>query len=145
MGAVKEFNGFAELRTANDGVIHKKQLLAFNQLGYGNLFHLRHAVSNFLARRCEGTRPCRGIFYEGARIGIAAFLRIAHGMRHAGIGDTCDIINLRECSSCRFIPRHNLTVFITHHFYINALVIGVRVAVIAPEKGTDFHILAGRL
>ena len=38
MGAIKEFNGFSKLRTTNDGVIHKEQLFAFDQLGYGICF-----------------------------------------------------------------------------------------------------------
>ena len=53
-GLVEEFHGLPELGAPDDGVVHKEQLLALNELGHGNLLHLGHLVAGLLAGGHEG-------------------------------------------------------------------------------------------
>ena len=45
---VQEVHRLPQLGAANDGVVHEQQLLALNQLGHGDLLHLRHLVAHLL-------------------------------------------------------------------------------------------------
>ena len=143
MGAVEEIYGFSKLRAPNDGVIHKEQAFIGDQFRHGDLFHFCHTVSDLLISGGERTGPCGGIFYKGAGIFDTALVGIAHGMGYAGIGDAGHIIHIGQCAVFRFIPSHDGAVSVTHHFYVDAFIVGVRVAVIAPEEGADLHILPG--
>ena len=142
-GAVQEFDRFTKLRAAHDGVVHKEEFLALDQLRHGDLLHARHFAAHLLILGHERARPGRGILDEGARKGLAALVCIAHGVRHAGIRHTGDEVNIGHAA--RFlVARHDRAVAIAHQLDVHAFVVGVRIAVIGPQEGADLHLLARR-
>ena len=45
---VQKLHGFLQLGAADDGVVHKEELLALNQLGNGDLLHLGYLIAHAL-------------------------------------------------------------------------------------------------
>jgi len=43
-----------------------------------------------------------------------------------------------------FVTGHDLTIAVTHDFDVDAFVVGVGIAVIAPEESADFHLVCSR-
>ncbi len=71
------------------------------------------------------------------------FVGIADGVGQTGVRYTCYEIHLRQRAVFRFLPGHDLAVAIAHDLYVDPLIIGVRVAVIGPQEGTDLHFIPG--
>ena len=60
------------------------------------------------------------------------------GVRHA-----CNIVYIRQCAVFLFVCCHDFPVFVTHHFYVDAFIVGVGVAIVAEQERADLHVLAG--
>ena len=69
---------------------------------------------------------------------------IAHGVRHAGIRHAGDEVHVGHAAALGLVARHDRAVAIAHQLDVHALVVGVRIAVIGPQKGADLHLLARR-
>ena len=66
-GAVEEIDRFAQLRAADNGIVHEQKLLVGNKLRHGDLLHLGNAVAYLLVGRHEGACPGGSVLDEGAR------------------------------------------------------------------------------
>ena len=143
-GLIEEVHRFPELGAPDDGIVHKQQLFPLNQLGNGDLLHFGHLVADLLVGRGEGPGPGGGVLYKGAGKGFAAAVGEADGVGDAGIRHTRHIVHFGEPALGHLVASHDLAVAIAHDLHIDALVIGVGVAVIGPEKAADLHFLTRR-
>ena len=64
-------------------------------------------------------------------------------MRQAGVRHACNVVHIRQRSLFQLILSHDLAVAVAHDLDVDALIVGVRIAVIAPEKRADLHVLPG--
>ena len=143
-GLVEELYCFPKLRAANYGVVHEQQLLAAYEPVDGQLLHLCHLVPYGLVVGHEGPRPGRRILYEGPCEGLAAAGRIAYGVGHSGVGNAGHVVHVGKRAAVYLGLSHALAVVVAHKLHVYALVIGVRIAVVAPKEGADLHVLARR-
>ena len=141
---VEEFHGLLELGAPDDGVVDEEQVLVLDELRDGDLLHLGDLVPLALAGRHEGPRPGGGVFDEGAGEGDVAPVGVSDGVGRAGIRDSADVVDILGVSAPLVLFREDLAVPVAHQFHVDALVGGVRVAVIGPEEGADPHFLPGR-
>src|SRR5699024_10464017 len=75
--------------------------------------------------------------------GLAAAVCEADGVGHAGVGYTGHIVHLGQLTLLDLVPGHNLAVAVAHDLHVDALVVGVGVAVVGPEEGADLHLVPG--
>ena len=66
---------------------------------------------------------------------------IADGVGQAGVGHAGHIVQVLGHAPLLVVLSHALAVAIAHDLYVHALVVGVGVAVVGPEEGTDLHVL----
>ena len=106
------------------------------------LLHLGDAVAHVLVRGHERARPGGGVLDEGPREGASAFLRVADGVRYAGVGHAGHEVDVRHCAGCGLVARHDGAVAVAHHLDVHALVVRVRVTVVHPQEGAYLHAVA---
>ena len=139
-GLVQEFHRALQLRAADDGVVHEEELFALDELRHGDLLHLGDLIAHGLIGGQEGARPGRRVLDEGAGKGLAAAVGVADGVGNAGIRHARYIVDLRQAPALHLVARHDLAVAAAHDLHIDALVVGVGVAVVGPEEGADLHV-----
>ena len=86
-----------------------------------------------------------GIFDKGSCKGDAGTVGITDGIGCAAVGNTGNIIDGACNAFLHVIVGQDLAALITHGFYGNALVMGVGIAVVGPQEGTDALLALGRL
>ena len=138
---IQKFHRLPQLGAPDDGIVHEQQLFALDQLGHGDLLHLGHLVAHVLVGGHERTGPGGGVLHEGAGEGHVAGVGIADGVGQTRVGHTSHIVQVLGHAPGLVILGHALAVAIAHDLYVHALVIGVGVAVVGPEEGTDLHVL----
>ena len=72
-----------------------------------------------------------------------AFIGVTNGVGDARVRNARDIVHLGQEAPLTLIPGHYRTVAVAHKLYVDPLVVGVGVAVVAPEEGADFHLFPG--
>ena len=70
---------------------------------------------------------------------LSGAVRVADGMRGAGIGHAADIVDVGIAAFLHVVFGHDGAVLVAHDLDIDALIAGSRIAVIAPEEGADPH------
>ena len=111
---------------------------------HGNLLHFRHPVPFLLVGGHKAPGPGGGILDKGPGKGNAALIGIANGVGGAGIGHPADIIDILGHP---FLPvglGQAHPVAVAHDLHVHALIVGVWVAVIGPQKGADLHLFFRR-
>ena len=63
-------------------------------------------------------------------------------MGDARVGDAGHVVHLGQDPPLPLAPGHDGAVAVAHDLHVDPLVVGVGVAVVAPEEGADFHLLA---
>ena len=137
---IQEIHRFAQLRAANDRIVHKQQILILNQLVNRNLLHFRDLIALRLARGHKRARPCGCIFDKRAGEWNAAFICITDRMRRSGIRYAADIIDVLGVARFLVMLRHDPAVSVAHLLDIYAFIRRIRIAVITPEKRTNAHL-----
>ena len=140
---VQEIHGFPKLGAPDDGVVHQQQLLALDKLRHGNLLHFRHQVPHFLIGGHEGAGPGGGILDEGAGEGLVGEVGVADAVGQTGVRNTGHIVHIRHGAGFLLVPGHNFSVPVAHDLHVDSLIIGVGIAVVAPQEGADPHFLPG--
>ena len=64
-------------------------------------------------------------------------------MGQTGIRHTGDVVHIGHGTALQLFPGHDLAVAAAHHFHIHAFIVGVGIAIVAPQEGTDLHFIAG--
>ena len=141
---VQEVHRLPQLGAPDDGVVHEQQLLALNQLRHGDLLHLRHQIAHLLIGGGEGTGPCGGVLDEGTGEGLVGLVCVADGVGQTGVRHARHEVHVRHGAGFHFLAGHDLAVAVAHDLHVDALIIGVGVAVIGPEKAADLHFLTRR-
>ena len=59
-GLIEEFHGLPQLGAPDDGVVHKEELFALDELRHRDLLHLGHLLADILIGGHEGAGPGRG-------------------------------------------------------------------------------------
>ena len=142
-GPVQEIHRLPQLSAPDDGVVHQQQLLALDELRHGNLLHFRHQIAHLLIGGHEGAGPGGGVLDEGPGEGLVGVVGIADAVGQAGIRHARYIIHIRHGAVLFLVPGHDLAVAVAHDLHVDPLVVGVGVAVVAPQEGADLHFLAG--
>ena len=104
---------------------------------HGEQLHLGNQIALALDGRHKRARPSRGIFDKRAGERNAGSIGISNGVGNAGIRHTCDNIRFDVVAH-----RHFFTAAVAHFFYAHAFIGAGWVAVVYPQKRTDFHLLA---
>ena len=96
VGAVEKFHRFSQLGAADNGIVHKQQLFAFDQFRYGNLLHLGHLITDVLVGWHKGTGPGRRVFYKRTGKGFSTLGGITDGMGNSRVRDAGHVIHVRQ-------------------------------------------------
>ena len=140
---IQELNGLPQLGAADDGVIHKQQVLVLDQLVHGNLLHLGDLVPVRLVGRHEAAAPGGGVLDEGPGKGRSAAVGVADGVGRTGVRHTADVVDRVIPAGFLVVVRHDRAVAVAHLLHVHAFVGGGGISVIAPEEGADLLFLSG--
>ena len=135
---VQELRGLPQLGAPDDGVVDEQQAPVLDELVDRDKLHLGNEVPLALHGGHEGAGPGGRVLDKGPGEGDAALVGVADGVGRAGIGHTGHGVGMGVIPA----GQHGAAV-IAHLLHADPLVGGGGVAVVHPQEGADFHVLAG--
>ena len=141
---IEKLDGLPKLRAANDGIVHKEQILVPDQLRHRDLLHLGNGFPVDLCGRHKATRPGRRVLDERAGKVLAALVGVADGMGRAGIRNAADVVDLLHVRLVPVRPGEDRAVAVAHGFHIDPFIGGRWIAVVGPEERADALLFVGR-
>ena len=141
-GIVEEANRLAQLGAAHDRIVDEEQLLALDELGYGNELHLGDMVADGLVLRHERAWPGGRVLDERTGVGQAGCVGEADAVRDTRIGNAGNGIDVGQDTACLLVTGHDGAIAVAHDLDVLSLVFGVGIPIVNPQESAYLHVIA---